>query len=125
MIVCKSMEKDFQTSFSDGAHQALSDTTAEHGGAGAGFSPHELLCAALGNCIVITTRIYAKKHDIPLEEVTATVKLNRDDPAKAVFEYCVEYKGDIDEKTREKLIRVAGLCPVHKTLMRELVFTHV
>ena len=88
----------------------------------AGFSPHDLLCAAIGNCIAITTRIYAKKHDIPLEGVTVTVTLNRDDPARAVFAYSVEYTGDIDDKTREKLVRVAGACPVHKTLMRELVF---
>ena len=125
MIVCTSLEKDFQTSFSDGAHEALSDTTAEHGGGGAGFSPHDLLCAALGNCIVITMRMSAKKHGIPLEGVTVTVTLNRDDPAKAVFEYSLEYKGDIDDKTREKLNRVAAACPVHKTLLRELVFSQV
>jgi len=121
-MICTSREKDFLTSFSDGAHEALADTTAEHGGANAGFSPHDLLCAAIGNCIAITTRIYAKKHDIPLEGVTVTVTLNRDDPARAVFAYSVEYTGDIDDKTREKLVRVAGACPVHKTLMRELVF---
>ena len=125
MIVCTSLEKNFQTRFSDGPHEALSDTTAEHGGADAGFRPHDLLCAALGNCIAITTRMYAQKHGIALEGVTVSVELNRDDPAKAVFEYSLKYKGDIDDTTREKLARAAAACPVHKTLLRELVFRQV
>ena len=125
MIVCTSMEKDFQIRFSDGTHEAFSDTSPAHGGASAGFSPHELLCAALGNCIAITTRIYAKMHDIPLKGVTVTVSLKDDDPAKSVFEYSMEYTGNIDEKTREKLVRVAGACPVHKALQKEMVFKHI
>jgi len=125
MIVCTSLEKGFQTRFSDGVHEAFADTTAEHGGADAGFRPHDLLCAALGSCIAITMRMYAQRHDIPLEGVTVTVELNRDDPAKAAFEYSLEYKGDIDDITREKFARAAAACPVHKTLLRELVFQQV
>jgi putative redox protein len=125
MIVCESLDKDYQTRFSDGTRSAVSDTSPDHGGTGEGFNPHALLEAALGNCIAIVTRMYAKKHGVALEGITVTVNLNRDDPAKAVFEYSVDYKGDIDAETREKLLRVAKSCPVHKTLMRELVFTQV
>lgn len=125
MIVCESLDTDYQTRFSDGERTAISDTTAEHGGSGQGFTPHALLEAALGNCIAIVTRMYAKKHNIALDGLTVTVKLNRDDPAKAVFEYSMEYKGDITPQVREKLERVAKSCPVHKTLCRELEFRKV
>ncbi|GFK95111.1 hypothetical protein NNJEOMEG_02968 [Fundidesulfovibrio magnetotacticus] len=125
MIVSQSLEQDYLARFSDGTHEALSDTTPEHGGAAAGFSPHDLLEAALANCIVIISRMYAKKHDIPLEGVKATVTLRRDDPAKAVFEYSVEHQGDITPEQRERLLKAISACPVHKTLKREMVFTRV
>lgn len=125
MIVSESLEKDFLTSFTDGTHTALSDTTPEHGGHAGGFSPHDLLEAAMGNCIVIISRMYAKKHGIPLDGVTAKVTLKRDDPAKSVFEYSVDYRGDITDEQREKLLRAIQSCPVKKTLGREMVFTQV
>ena len=53
------------------------------------------------------------------------MNLNRDDPAKAVFEYSVEFRGDLDDQMREKLSRVAKACPVHKTLQRQLEFVQV
>lgn len=125
MIICESLETDYQTRFSDGERSAVADTTPDHGGSGQGFRPHDLLEAALGNCIAIVTRMYAKKHGIPLEGVTVKVNLNRNDPAKAVFEYSVDFRGDLDETTREKLLRAAKACPVHKTLSRQLEFVQV
>lgn len=125
MIISESLDKDYQVNFSDGKTVGLSDTTPEHGGTGEGFNPHALLEAALGNCIAIVTRMYARKHGVPLEGITVKVNLDRSNPDKAVFEYSVEYKGDIDDQTREKLLRVAKSCPVHKTLMRQLEFKQI
>lgn len=125
MITSESMDKDYQVRFTDGTHVAVSDTTPDHGGTGEGFGPHELLEAALGNCIAIVTRMFARKHGIPLEGVTVKVNLNRSDPAKAVFEYSVEFRGDLDDAAREKLTRAAKACPVHKTLMRQMEFVQV
>jgi putative redox protein len=70
MIVCESMEKDFQVRFTDGVREAVSDTTPDHGGTGEGFNPHALLEASLGSCIAVVTRMSARKHGIPLEGVT-------------------------------------------------------
>jgi putative redox protein len=125
MIVCESLEKDFQVRFSDGERSAVSDTTPDHGGSGEGFRPHDLLEAALGNCIAIISRMYAKTHGIALEGVTVRVNLDRQDPAKAVFEYSVEYKGNLDTESIEKLKRAVKACPVHKTLGRQLEFREV
>jgi len=125
MIVCESLDTDFQTRFSDGERSAIADTTLDHGGSGQGFRPHDLLEAALGSCIAIVTRMYAQKHGIALEGVTVTVRLNREDPAKAVFDYSMDFKGNVSPEDREKLLRVAKACPVHKTLRRELEFRQV
>lgn len=125
MIVSTSLETDYQVSFTDGKAIGLCDATPEHGGTGEGFNPHALLEAALGNCIAIVTRMYARKHGVPLEGVKVTVNLDRSNPDKAVFEYSMEFSGDLDDKTREKLERVAKSCPVHKTLLRQLEFNQV
>jgi len=125
MIVCESLDKDFQVRFSDGERSAVSDTTTDHGGSGEGFRPHDLLEAALGNCIAIISRMYAKKHGIALEGVTVRVNLDRQDPVKAVFEYSVEYKGDLGPESIEKLKRAVKACPVHKTLCRQIEFKEV
>lgn len=125
MIVCESLDTDYQVRFSDGIRSAVSDTTPDHGGSGEGFRPHDLLEAALGNCIAIIARMYAKKHGIPLEGVTVRVKLDRQDPATAVFEYSVDFKGNLDSKSVEKLRKAVKACPVHKTLCRQLEFKEV
>lgn len=122
MITCTSQDQDYQLRFSDGEHEAFADTTPEHGGAGQGFRPHDLLEASLGSCLTIITRMYAKKHGIPLTSVTATVTLNRDNPGQAVFAYTLRFEGDLTDEQRAKLMRAAAACPVHKTLKRDMVF---
>jgi len=125
MIVCESLEEQYVTRFSDGVHEALADTSPDHGGSGGGFNPHALLEASLGNCIAIVSRMIARKHAIPLEGVKVTVNLKRDDKALAVFEYAVDYAGDITPAQRETLLKAVAACPVHKTLKREMVFRQV
>ncbi len=121
MITCESQSPDFAMRISDGVHEALSDTTADHGGSATGFRPHDLLEAALGSCIGIIVRMFAKRHAIPLESVAVTVTLNRDNPEEALFEYALELRGDLTQGQRAKLHRAAKSCPVHKTLSRAIV----
>lgn len=125
MITCQSLDKDFQVRFTDGTRVAVADTSVERGGAGDGFRPTELLAAALGCCINITIRVYAKAHDIPLEGATVTVNLNLDDPAKTVFEYKLDLKGDLDAQARDKINRAAKACRVHKALKNPLEFVQL
>ncbi len=125
MTVCESLEKDYLTSFTDGTHTALSDTSVEHGGSAGGFSPHSLLEAALGNCIAIISRMFAQKHAIPLEGIKVTVTLKREDPANPEFQYSIDYKGDITDAQRDKLLKAVNGCPVHKLLKREIAITRV
>lgn len=122
MITCESLDQDFLARFTDGTHEALTDTTPQWGGASAGFAPHDLLEAALAGCITIVTRMSAKKHNIPLEGMSVKVTLNRDDPAKTVFTYSMDLKGDLTSEQCEKLRRAAKACPVHKTLCRQMEF---
>lgn len=122
MIVCENEATRFKTRFTDGVHTAHADAAPDKGGAGSGFNPHDLLEAALGTCIAITLEMYAVHHAIPLNGVKVTVELDRKDPAEPVFAYAIELKGDLDPGQRDRLLRAAKACPVHKTLSRPLAF---
>jgi putative redox protein len=125
MIVCESLEQEYQIRCSDGARALIADATEDKGGGGAGFRPHDLLEAALGACISMACRMYAKNHDIPLSAVTTTVSLNRANPSKPVFEYNVALQGELSDEQRQRVLRAVHACPVHKTLASELAFTLV
>jgi len=116
MITAESNHIRYHTTFTNGTHEGVSDTTETNGGGNVGFRPHDLLEAALASCLNIWVRMYADAHSIPLERVTATVCLDRSRPEKAVFKYAIDLKGAITEDERLKLLGIAKTCPVHRTL---------
>lgn len=122
MITSKSLEQKYLASFTDGSHEAQADTGPEYGGQGAGFKPVDLLEAALANCVSMVLRIAADKRGIPLEGVTVTVRLNRENKAEAVFEQHVEFAGDITDEQKGVLLRAATGCPVKKILSGAVSF---
>ncbi len=112
--------KPYQVSVRSGSYQFISDTTAEHGGGGEGFRPHDLLEAALGACTAMTVRIAAEKHGIPLQEVQVTVTLDRSEPGQTIFKDKVTLIGDLTDEQKQRLLGAAKACPVRKTLMRQI-----
>jgi putative redox protein len=122
MITTTSSKPAYQVIFSNGVHSGTSDTTADKGGSNTGFRPHDLLEAALGSCMNMWLQMYAEQHQVPLRKVNTTVALNRSDPEKVVFEYTIELTGDLTKKQRDKLLQIAGNCPVRRTLSKAVVF---
>ena len=122
MIISTSESPQYSTRFSDGKHAGMADTTAEKGGSGSGFRPHELLEAALATCVNMTIRMYADNHGIPLQGVTTRVRLDRQGSEQAIFNYEVEFVGDLAPEHTEKLLRAAHACPVRHTLSGAIVF---
>jgi putative redox protein len=111
----------------DGRHMLQADEPASAGGADAGPNPYELLLMALGACTSMTIEMYARRKAWPLER--ALVRLSH---AKTHAEDCVdceksgakidritrsiELVGALDAAQRKRLLEIAELCPVHKTL---------
>ncbi|MBI4644705.1 MAG: OsmC family protein [Deltaproteobacteria bacterium] len=124
MIIAGSENPVYRTPFSDGEHHAVADTTKEKGGSGGGFWPHTLLEAALATCINITLRKYADKHAIPLSNAVTKVKLDRSRAEEVTFAYEVELQGNLTEPQHQALLRVAGDCPVKKTLLKRISFKY-
>ena len=122
MIKTTSERLRYQARFTNGQDVSFSDTTKNKGGGESGFRPHELLEAAVANCMNMTLRMYADKHSIPLSEVSTTVKLDRSNPEEAVFEYTIELSGPLSVSDRQRLIEAVKSCPVRQTLSKKLSF---
>lgn len=122
MISATSQAARYQTRFSDGVQEGFADTTADKGGQGGGFRPHELLEAALASCVSMTVRMYADRHAIPLASVTAKVTLDRSQPDEIVFRYEIEVDGELSGEQKDRLLHAARACPVRQTLSKKIRF---
>ncbi len=95
----------------------IADEPLEIGGKDLGFSPTELLIAALASCTSATLRMYADKKGWDLQEVKLEIDLDRDEQTnKTIINRKMQLFGELDEKQRERLFSVANACPVHKIL---------
>jgi len=119
-------------------HTLITDEPLEVGGEGAGPDPYTLLLAALGSCISMTTKLYAKRKGWPLERVTVRLRQERIHGKDCVectnaaqgsegyvirIQRTVTFEGNLDEEQRARLQEIAHKCPVHKTLTSPIVIT--
>lgn len=104
----------YRAEATDGHHVVALDEPKDAGGTDAGMTPVQLLLTALGGCSAITVRMYAKRKGWPLEDVSVDVKLYR--PARETPRIVQEVKlvGALDDEQRQRLLDIAGRCPVHK-----------
>lgn len=128
MITATNEVAPYKTKFSNGASVAsiaFSDNTAEKGGRGDGFRPHDLLEAAFACCLNMSARMYADQNSLQLQDVTTTVQLDRSDPENICFRYSVELAGNLSENDRAEILKALQTCPVHKTLSSPISFEQI
>ncbi|MCU0447583.1 MAG: OsmC family protein [Microscillaceae bacterium] len=102
-------------------HQILADEPIELGGQDLGFSPFDLLAASLGACTSITLKMYANLKQINLQNLQVTVKLWADERNENVkFFRTIQLEGDLSDELRQRMLKVANSCPVHKVLTRQI-----
>jgi putative redox protein len=121
-----------RTEVEAGGHTMVADEPESLGGTDEGPNPYDYLLAALGGCTAMTLRMYADRKGWPLESVT--VRLSQDRIHAKDCEECeteegridrigreIEMVGPLDEKQRRRLLEVADMCPVHRTLKGEVL----
>ena len=103
------------------------DEPRSAGGTEQGPTPYDHVAAALGSCTVLTLRMYADRKDWPLEEIRAEVfheNVHAEDCENCehgegnigVLTRTITLTGDLDDDQRQRLLRIADRCPVHRTL---------
>lgn len=110
-----------------GPHWLRADEPLALGGQDSGPTPYGLLEAALGACTSMTVRMYADRQGWPLTRVR--VRLSHDqvhakDGAECEsrvgrvdrLERLVRLEGPLTEEQRARLLHIAEVCPVHRTL---------
>jgi uncharacterized OsmC-like protein len=121
-----------RTEVSAGGHALVADEPESLGGTDEGPNPYDYLLAALGGCTAMTLRMYADRKGWPLESVT--VRLSQDRIHAKDCEECeteegridrirreIELGGPLEEKQRRRLVEIADMCPVHRTLKAEVL----
>src|SRR5438105_3646358 len=114
-----------------GPHHLVADEPKTAGSNDDGPNPYELLLAALGACTSMTLRLYADRKLWPLQAVH--VELTH---AKSYATDCAECDtrpamldrirrhitlvGELSDEQRQRLLEIADLCPVHRTLTSKI-----
>ena len=111
----------FKSSVTVGNHSLVADEPESAGGTDLGPTPFELLAAGLGACTAMTIRMYAniKKWDLTGVKVDVSHRKEESEEGKSkvdIFSRKIQFFGDFDEKQYERMLIIAGKCPVHKTL---------
>jgi putative redox protein len=127
VVTVDTAQPPYLENISVGVHRLQGDEPNDAGGTDAGPNPYEFLLAALGTCTCISVRMYAERRRWPLEAVHITLthaKVHADDCAACDgeirmidnVELEISLTGDLSEDQRERLLEIAGRCPVHRTL---------
>jgi uncharacterized OsmC-like protein len=115
----------------DGRHRLLADEPQSVGGNDAGPNPYELLLMSLGACTSMTLRMYARRKQLPLSRVAVRLRHARIHAADCAecetktgfvdrIDRDIVLEGPLDAEQRKRLLQIADMCPVHRTLTSEI-----
>lgn len=99
-------------------HSFAVDEPEANGGEDAGPTPHDLYDSALGACKAMTVLWYARRKQMPIEDIQAAV--DRDDSEERTGLYrlrvTLSLGGPLSDAQRQELLAVAERCPLHKLM---------
>ena len=130
-VVVRGSASGFLQEIVSGKHHLRGDEPVSSGGNDAAPGPYDYLLIALGVCTSMTVGLYARRKQMPLEHITVSLSHSRIHAKDC--EECetkegmldridahIELTGQLVPEQREKLMEIAGKCPVHRTLTSEI-----
>lgn len=130
-VIVRGDATGFLQHVTSGKYQLEVDEPANIGGSDRAPTPYDYLLAALGSCTSMTVSLYARGKKWPLKHVTVSLwhsRIHAKDCAECEtkvgmldrVEIQIELEGELTQTQRDKLIEIAGKCPVHRTLKSEI-----
>jgi putative redox protein len=104
----------------DSGHTIVIDEPIASGGKDLGPSPTRAAAAGLAACTAITCEMYAARKGWELGAVECEVDVEQG--RGSVFEVItltLRFPVELDDHQRERLLQIAGKCPVHRALSGE------
>jgi len=103
-------------------HEMYMDRPFEDGGDNTAPTPVEYLLSAIGGCVSMTLRVFALHKGWDLGEITVNVIQTKQLTESGIITTIVEevsFEKLVTDKQKEKLIVMAGKCPVAQLLKKE------
>ncbi len=125
------LSDSFRTQITAGNHTIIADEPEKAGGKDTGMSPYDLLLAALGACTAMTLKLYVERKKLPITDVEVMLTFDRihiedcescvkdERPGAQEVQHIsrlIYVTGEVTEEQKERLLYIAGRCPVHITL---------
>ncbi|MBK9315690.1 MAG: OsmC family protein [Acidobacteria bacterium] len=125
------LAEGFHTEISTGKHTLIADEPESKGGKDDGMSPYELLLSALGACTAMTLKLYIERKKLPISDLEVLLTFDRihaddcescsDEEVKGKDQIqhisrLIYVTGEVTEEQKERLLYIAGRCPVHLTI---------
>lgn len=131
-VVARTGRERYRTEIAAGAYTLTSDEPASLGGKNMGPTPYQYVLSGLGACTSIALRMFADKNRWPLDEIVVRLRHHKvhapdcgdcDTAAGKIdqIDQDIDLVGPLDDEQRERLLEIAGRCPVHRTLRSEVV----
>jgi putative redox protein len=130
-VIVRGNAREFLQEVVSGRHHLRADEPESYGGSDAAPGPYDYLLTALGVCTSMTVGLYARKKQIPLENITVALRHSRIHSKDC--EECetkqgmldridlnIELTGPLTAEQHARLMEIAGKCPVHRTLKSEI-----
>jgi uncharacterized OsmC-like protein len=130
-VVVHGSARSFRQEIVVGNHSLAADEPVSAGGSDAGPDPYDYLLTALGACTSMTVGLYARRKQMPLENITVSLRHSRIYATDC--EECetkegmldridveVDLTGPLSTEQHAKLMEIAAKCPVHRTLTSEI-----
>ena len=122
-INVKGLPVGYQSIISNGRFAIVGDELITGKGTDQGFSPEDLILAALASCKVSTVRFIARKKGWAIRDVDAQlellVKRNPDRSLVSTVHVALQIEGDLSDEQRAELLREADNCYLHRMIKGE------
>lgn len=119
VVVAENGKGRYQQQVIAGQHQLIADEPVSMGGSDAGPAPFDYLMAGLGACTSMTLRMYAERKALPLTRIQVELsheKIEIDGIQRDRIHRDITLEGDLTPEQRQRLLEIAGKCPVHRAL---------
>jgi putative redox protein len=112
------------TSLTNGRHAWSADVGKLLGGQDAAPDPHDLLDSALAACTALTLELYIRRKQLKVTDLKVSIEHVEGKAADGRVRYelkrVIDVQGELSPDERQRLLEIAGKCPIHRILEGEV-----